>query len=519
MTSEIDEEATLDAQPAELSGYAAETTSRAVSRAGAWNAFSHLIPQVYLLVQSVAAARFLGPDDMGRQSFVAWAGVSAVFVWTRGLPDAVLRFAAESLGRERPGDVRGLARWATRIEVAVGLLGLLALSGIGLWRGDLRSAWVLAGVVCAMNILRGIPLALLRARLRWRESSMIGVWSGAVAMAGTVAVLAAGGGIVGMFAVEAAVGAGATLYARRRAHAVLAGLPGPVTADRDLNGRVGRYALAASAQAVFAYVVWQRSEFLLLDRYAADAEIALYSVAFGGVAVITRVLQGFAAVVPGSVATLLGAGETERIKAGYARGLRMLLLVTLPVTAVSAALGPAAIDLVYGDEYRAAGDVLLVILAAVPAVAAFHVAFGLVQGLGRLRVLYAASVAGTVADLAVAFALVPSRGAVGAAVANAAAQVAASLVVLSYASRFAAGADWHVLRIVRAGVAAAVAGVVAWAAVAALPDLPGIVLGGAAGMSLYVLLVRVLRVLGEDDRGWLGDTLGRRGRWVARLLG
>ena len=501
-----DAEDALDAQPTELSGFAAETTGRAVGRAGAWNAFSHLIPQVYLLVQSVAAARFLGPDDMGRQSFIAWAAVSVVFVWSRGLPDAMLRFTAETLGRERPGDVLGLVRWASRVQLAVAALGFALVGAVGLVRGDLRRAWLLAGVLCAVNVLRGIPLAVLRARLRWRESSMIGVWSGAAAMVATLAVLAAGGGIVGMFAVEAVVGAGATLYARHRALVAVAELPVAETADHDLHRRVSRYALVSSAQAVFAYVVWQRSEFLLLDRYADDSEIALYSVAFGGIAVLTRVIQAFAAVVPGSVATLHGAGATERIRTGYARGVRLLMLITLPITAVSAALGPAAIRVVYGDDYDGAGRVLLAIVAAVPVVALFHLAFGLAQGLGRLRVIVTASVVGTVADLAVGFALVPRHGAFGAAIANAAAQVAASVVVAGYAARYARGAAYGIPRLLAAAVASAAAGGVAWAAVRAFGDLPGILAGGLAAVVLYGGAAFVL-LLPEDRQ------------WVARLRG
>ena len=488
---------TVDAQPAELSSYAAETTGRAVGRAGAWNAFSHFVPQIYLLVQSVAAARFLGPDDMGRQSFVAWAGVSLVFVWSRGFPDAVLRFAAETLGRERPGDVRGLARWATRVEVTFGAVGLALVASLGLVRGELRGAWALAGVVCAMNVLRGVPLALLRARLRWRESSMIGVYSGAVAMAGTVAVLAAGGGITGMFAVEAVVGVAATLYARRRALHEVDALPAPVTADPALHGRVSRYALVASAQGLLAYVVWQRSEFLLLDRYAPDAEIAQYSVAFGGVAVLSRVLQGFAAVVPGSVATLYGAGEHDRIRRGYARGVRLLMVATFGVVGLSAVLGPAAVRLVYGSGYERAGEVLLVVLAAVPAVAMYHLASGLAQGLGRLRVLLYAGAAGTVADLVVAFALIPEHGAFGAGIANAAAQLVAASVVVAAAGTYARGSGLP--RIAGAALAAGVAAAVALPF--ASSGLAGIAAGGLLGGAVYAALAWL--VLTAEDRAWV----------------
>jgi O-antigen/teichoic acid export membrane protein len=189
------------------------------------------------------------------------------------------------------------------------------------------------------------------------------------------------------------------------------------------------------------------------------------------------------------------------------------MLLTLPLTAIAAALGPSAIDLVYGDDYERAGTVAVVVLASVPVVALFHLAFGVVQGLGRLRVLVLASIAGTVADLAVAFVLIPDHGAVGAGIANAAAQVAASLVVAAFAARFAKGADYGIARLFRALVAAIAAGGVAWAAVVLMPAVLGIVAGGFAGLGMYAALLRLLRVVHADDRAWLAKNVGPLARF------
>ncbi len=444
----------------------------------------------------------------------SWAALSLGYLWARGLPDAILRFAAEALGRGRPADVRSLARWSERLEVAVGFAGFLVLAAIG-WGTDLAAPWALAGFATAMGVMRSIPLSLMRALLDWRRSSLIGVISGAVTMVATVVVLAAGGGIAGMFAVEAVAGLGATVYARRYAVNRVRSLAEPVPVPPELRRRVTRYAWLATIQALFAYVVWQRSEFLLLDHFAPDAQIAMYSVAFGGVAVLVRLLQGFTAVVPGSVATLHGAGAVSRIRTGFGRGVRLLIVATLPVTLVSAAIGPATVQLVYGDDYHAAGQVLVVLLAAVPAAALYSLVFGLLQGLGQLPVILWASAAGTVADVLVALALVPDHGAIGAAYANGAAQVVAAAVLLVHTRRMLGDTGWAPGRAVRALLASSFAGAVGWLAVAALPDVLGVLLGGAAAVTAYAALVRPLRLLSEDDAQWLVRTAGRFGRYVS----
>ena len=54
------------------SSAAEATTGQTVLTGGLWHGLGLLLPQLYTVVISVAAARILGPDDLGRQSFIAF---------------------------------------------------------------------------------------------------------------------------------------------------------------------------------------------------------------------------------------------------------------------------------------------------------------------------------------------------------------------------------------------------------------------------------------------------------------
>jgi hypothetical protein len=91
---------------------------------------------------------------------------------------------------------------------------------------------------------------------------------------------AAGGGITGLFAVEAVVSIANliwTSWLARRALAEIA--PGPLTGGRVLHRAVWQYAAVSTIGAVLVFVVWRRSELSFLERFSTETEIGLYSIA------------------------------------------------------------------------------------------------------------------------------------------------------------------------------------------------------------------------------------------------
>jgi O-antigen/teichoic acid export membrane protein len=457
------------------------------------------------------AARVLGPGALGRQSFIAYVELSLIAILSGGISGSLMRYVGELSGSRRPGAAGYLVSRAWRIAAGTGLIGAVILAGVGLAGADPRAAWLLAAVVCLTSVLQTIPSAVLVGLQRWRDATVAGLVVGAGGMGLTVLVLGLGGGITGMFAAEVASAAAGLLWTAalaRRAGQVL-------TTPRErpepaLRRAAIRYALAASVSVVLSLVVWTRSEFFFLQHYSTTTEIAFYSIAFAVVNALIRLPSAAATVFTPAVANLFGAGAHDRIQSGYGRALRLLVVVTLPCVAMTLALGPTAVKLIWGDDYAPAGDVLLILAASSTLVPFTVLSAAVLGGLRRIRAPVAADVVAAGADVGLAFALVPGHGAIGAALANAGAQVTAGLIITTSAVQAVGGIRLDPGSFARVVLAAAAGGGAAWATQHFLSELPGLIGGLAAGCAVLAVVAAGVGVLREDDARWLEDSAGPR---------
>jgi O-antigen/teichoic acid export membrane protein len=498
------------------------TTPAAVVRGGLWNVVTRVIPQLQILVLSVVAARFLGPDEMGRQSFIAFAGLSLVALATAGPPPALARFVGELLGAKKDGQALSLYHVIRRLELLAGALALAALVAIAALGGDPAGAWVLSGVAAGLAVLQAVPSSLLTGAQRWREVSLAGVVCGAASVPLTIGVLAAGGGITGIFAVEAATALVTLLWTSALAQRLVRRLRPPEPLSAGLRRSVLVFAAASAAIGAIHLIVWRRSELLVMDQVSSDAEIALYSIAFAVVSGLARLPDSVEAVAMPAVATLIGRGERDRVRAGFWRSLRLLAVFTPALVAGAAATGPALIELAYGREYRGAGPVMLVMLAPLLVLPLFSMSEAVLFAFGRLRFLLLAGVAGALVDATLALVLIPELDAIGAALANVAAQLAAGLPMLMLLARLQRPVDVALYAIVR-GIA--LAGLLAAAAIGAQELLGtsalGLAAAVAAGVAVFAAAGPLLRPLTSADAEWLAAALGGRGvlARAARRLG
>jgi O-antigen/teichoic acid export membrane protein len=495
------------------------TTGATVLRGGAWNAASMIIPQLYVMVISVVAARFLGPAGLGRQSYIAFVAQTVAYLFTAGLPVALMRHVGQTLGEGRAAAVRGLLSWAWRIQAVAALVGGTVLLVVG-YRSSDQAAWALAAAASAMSILQTLPSAVLIGMQRWRPMTVLGLLTGLAGTVATVAVLEAGWGITGMFLVEAAVTlvqVTVTAALARRALQTVAPVRGPAG---DLPRRVLRFAAGASLGIVLTLVVWRRSEFFFLNRYSNDAEIAMYSIAFAAMTALGNLPTAISGVLSPAIATLLGAGESERIRSGFSRSIRLVALLTIGMTAGMLALGPLAFEVVYGPAYRPAGSILLIMLAFFPAVPLINLSNALFVGLGKQAFPLAAGAAGALANVLLAFLLIPRHGAAGAALANGGAQLVAGLPLVVWSNRLVGPFRWEWAALGRAVVVGAGAAAAARAAAWGLGGVAGLCAGALVGIVSFLILAMVLRILPHDDAQWLeealGARLGRRVRWICR---
>jgi O-antigen/teichoic acid export membrane protein len=267
-----------------------------------------------------------------------------------------------------------------------------------------------------------------------------------------------------------------------------------------------RYAAVTSVTVVLTFVVWRRTEFFFLDHYSSDAEIGYYAIGFSAVAVLGVLPDAIGNALLPAVANLHGARATERIATGYARILRLLLTAALPLTAAAFAVGPALVQLVYGDSYKRAGTVLLVLVAPFPILGIMNVSNALLAGIGRIIPPVVIGVVATVVNLSLDFLLIPRYDAVGAAIANIAAQLTAAMPVILLASRSAGRIPFATGSLIRIAAAAALGGVAARLTVDALGAQVGVVLGLIVGAAIFAGAVYASRALLREDVEWLRTT-------------
>jgi len=507
----------------ETGGAGSRATGSAVLRGGAWSAARIVGPQLFILIVSVAAARFLGPDQMGRQSFIAFVALSTAAIFNGGISQMLTRFVGEGIGAERRAATRGLIDRSYRLGALGAVIGASVLFAAALAGEEPTAAWWLAGVGCGLAIVQAMPNAILSGSLRWRETSVIGLVTGAAAVPVTVAVLAAGGGITGFFAVEVAMIGANMVWSEIACRRALRELGSEVRHDRVLERRAFRFSALSTVSIVLATVVFKRSEFFFLEHYADNAAIAVYSIAFASVYGITSLTEALGNTVMPAFATLFGSGDEDRIRLGFERGQRLLILFALPLTAGAVALGPQLISLVYGSEYSETGQLLQIMALGVPLLALMGLANAYLNGLGRVRPVLAITAVAAVTNISLAFALIPLLEARGAALANLGSQVLVGAITITYADRLLGRRGIH-SRTLLATLAAAVAGgVLGSLAAEALGGVPGVLAGSVLAAGGFTAVAALAKPIRADDADWLrgttaGTPLARPVRFACRAF-
>ena len=486
---------------------------------GVWHAAERFVPQFYTLAISIVAARYLGPHDMGRQSYIAFASLAITALLSSSLWTALVRYVAESVGRGEAAAVRSLLAWAWRIEAVAALIGGGGLAVAALTGSTPRNAWLLAGGVTAAAILQTVPSAILVGLQRFRQSSIVGITTGIVGTVATVIVLQRGGGIAGMFAVEVAIGIVNLAWSGVIAQRALAAIAPRAEPAGALKRAVFRFAVGYSAGVVLELIVARRSELFFLDKFSTNQQIAYYSIAYAVVTGVGQIPAALAAAAGPMFAALYGAGGFERMQRGFDRARRLLLLFTLPLTAAGLALGPRIIGAIYGGAYGAAGAPLLIMLAVFPLRGTTSLANTVTNAYGKLRVPVTMNWIAATIDVGLAAALVPILDARGAAVASVAAQLVYSAAVMFYARRLLGGSRIQ-RSMVRVTLASALTGGAAFACVASIDGLIGLLIGLAAFVVLFPVSAAAFRIIPANDAAWIEDAiaarLGDRARWVCR---
>jgi O-antigen/teichoic acid export membrane protein len=287
----------------------------------------------------------------------------------------------------------------------------------------------------------------------------------------------------------------------RRVYERLPGKPrdgGAPPLDKATTRRMLAFTWQVTLLAAVSAVVWDRSEFLFLERFSPVRELAFYSLGFSIVQQLLTVPQVFASA-PGANLFVEQGRDPSALGRVASVVVRYVALVALPLTLGLAALSPSLVLLVYGQSYAATGPVLRILALGATVTAFLTSAQHLLMATERQGFLLRWTVVIGIVNLSLDFLLVPRAGAIGAALGNATSQAVAVIGMWVYLERWG-GFRLPWTSVARTALAAAGAAAAAGACGVLLPGVPGVLAGIAAGAASYLTLVRVARILDPLDQ-------------------
>ncbi|MBI5771735.1 MAG: flippase [Verrucomicrobia bacterium] len=355
-------------------------------------------------------ARYLGPERLGRLSYVVALVTLANFLPQLGL-DAVLR-------REWLRSPAGAAEWlasAWLLRMGAGLAagaGLLVVAGGG-WGLSPDEARLLAVLVVLMlQPAWFLPELWLQTQLNARAAAMVQTGALAVASVARVGLIAGGAGLTAFAWVlvgEMVLGAGGFYWAARRA-----GMPrmwggATGTTARRLVREAWPLALAS-----LAVVIYMKIDEVMLRRLAGAEAVGIYAAAARLSEVWYFVPTAIASsVLPALLRAREAGGETYRRRQQEYYDLSAALAYGLSVPV--AWLAPLIVQLAYGPVFAGAAPIL-----AVHIWSSVFVFLGVARGQwlvneGLQTFYLGTTAAGAVVNVGLNLVLIPRWGGLGAA--------------------------------------------------------------------------------------------------------
>lgn len=457
--------------------------------------------------------------QLGPSAFGAWILVASVLAYSSildfGVGLTVMRFVAEVA--HLPGRAEANRIISTAIAVYTGVGLLLLVAGVALTpriadlfsiAPDERDAFILAFRISCAALAITFPSAVWTAVLQGlQDFGRLNTWivcQALAVMAGQIAVVATGHGIVALALVGAA-GSVVLLLGKRhtaRGHGIR-------TSPRLLDTATLRRIVSVSSW-VFLLNVSGRlildTDAVLIGVMLGTSAVAAYQVALGPATAVRRAADQFNSVSLTAAASLRAQDERARLQQLLVEATRAVACVFLPCIALLAAWGDQLLRLWVGAEFTSSYATLVVLTTGVLAIAIQGTAGQVLLALDRHRLM--ASIAGVEAlcNLGLSIVLGLRFGIVGVALGTAIPTVITAFgITLPYACRLV-GASYTSLMRRLAGPAAIAGGAYLVMAggqrlVGAFPNLG--VLGLASAALLALTLAASLLADREGRRTYL----------------
>ncbi len=477
------------------------SNTKTIAKNTGWYGLENVISSVITIFTSIAIARTLGPTKMGYIIYVIWIAGVVSGLGSIGIPATTSKYMAEFIGKGDKGTARFIYFRTGLVQIC---MATIATIGILIWAlHDAQSDYRIAATLIVLSIwptMVNFISAQANAAMEQLSANLpASVISTFVYFLCILATVVFKWGVIGV---------AASFFNMRVVDFLVRLFPTLrriLTWDKTesyppgLARRMMIFSIQSVATLVIALIVWNRSELMILKHLCPDIrQVAFYSVAFS---LADRLLISSSVFGSSTATTMFAQYGRDRSRLSHiaASSFRYLALTAIPVHTIATALAAPALLFLYGAKYQGAlAVVTLAPLLCMPK-AFIGPVVSLLQSTEKQTLVITSTLLAGVVDIAVAWYLIPSLGAVGACIGSGAAQIMAIGMMWTVAIRvYEVTLPWIFL--------AKVCAISILAALAAhyigvrLSPVWAIILGGTASLVVLLVLIRLMRVLEPEDR-------------------
>jgi O-antigen/teichoic acid export membrane protein len=477
--------------------------SKTITKNSFWYGIETFANLFLTLFTSIVIARTFGPAKLAYFLYLMWIAGIAGTLGTLGIPAATRKYMSEYFGRAQMGVAKTVFYRTLRLQAFIAAVvcfaGLLAMWFFGDRQYRVIGLFLIGSIFPFMvnSIAAGANTALedLRANV---PASLL---STGIFVISVFASIYYGWGLLGI-----SIG----IFTMRTAELIVRLIPlverfkrhSAEPLDRILSKRMFVFSGQSLILLLLGLIVWDRSEMVVLKYFCTDIrQVTFYSVAFNLTERLLVFSQAFGTATGATMMVQYGR-DSKRVRELAETSVRYLALISFPVHLGLAAIAVPLVWITYGSKYSGAVPAIVVASCLGIPKAFFLPVQALLSSWERQDLINRWGLVAAALNVVLDFTLIPKYGAIGAAFANGGTQTFFSLVLWMAAVRLL-NIRFPILPIAKTLAISAIMAVTVHFAISRVPALLGLTIAVILGAAIYIVLVRVTRILYPADHGRL----------------
>ncbi len=343
-------------------------TAEKVARNTLFNLANVAVSAPLSFVISIILARGLGREVYGTYAFYIWVISLCGYLVNLGLGSTATKYISEYSGKGQGEQARGIIwmvfKGRVRAGLAVATAALLLAVPLThlIGKGHSPIYWVMVAMAVLPYTLYYLFQSISWGLQKFQYVAVQTLVSVPLRLGLALLVVYLGFAAVGQLAADMfvwALGVGVGIYLLNRFIPLRSLFRASLTPEAAARTR--SYAMAMTGILLAEYLIWERSEVLLLGFLRPDQEVGFYTL---GVKLPRLLMSVVPAVLGGVLLPTLseqfGKKDMAKLKTVFITSARYLMILALPLVAGGIALAAPLVNALYGAAYAPAISIMMI---------------------------------------------------------------------------------------------------------------------------------------------------------------